>query len=219
VVVNADAAALAQGLLGAAAARAAAGADRLARSLSAVTWQVLARTAGFPMLRHNVFFSKDYRAEFDALFGTRSMPADATVYVCAQDRGAADADAVPEGREKMLFLINAPADGDRPMPSLDGPAACDRVFERLEHFGLSIDRPGACLQQTTPRQFAQRYPGTGGALYGSASHGWRASFSRPGAVTAVPGLYLAGGSIHPGPGVPMAALSGRLAAHSVLADR
>jgi 1-hydroxycarotenoid 3,4-desaturase len=219
VVVNADAAAVAQGRLGPVAARAAGGADRLPRSLSAVTWQVLARTRGFPMLRHNVFFSSDYRAEFDALCRARSMPSDATVYVCAQDRGAADGDGVPESAERLLCLVNAPANGDRPVTSLDEAGAAGRVFGQLDRFGLRIEWAGAPLLQTTPRQFAQRYPGTGGALYGSATHGWRASFARPGAATAVPGLYLAGGSIHPGPGVPMAALSGRLAARCVLADR
>ena len=62
------------------------------------------------------------------------------------------------------------------------------------------------------------FPATGGALYGQASHGWAASFTRPGSRTRLQGLYLAGGSTHPGPGVPMAALSGRLAAASVLQD-
>jgi 1-hydroxycarotenoid 3,4-desaturase len=62
------------------------------------------------------------------------------------------------------------------------------------------------------------FPATGGALYGQASHGWAASFRRPAARTRLPGLYLAGGSTHPGPGVPMAALSGRLAAASLLQD-
>jgi 1-hydroxycarotenoid 3,4-desaturase len=62
------------------------------------------------------------------------------------------------------------------------------------------------------------FPATGGALYGRATHGWRASFLRPGSRTKLPGLYLAGGSTHPGPGVPMAALSGRLAAVSLLED-
>ena len=61
-------------------------------------------------------------------------------------------------------------------------------------------------------------PATGGALYGTASHGWMASFKRPGARSQLPGLYLAGGSAHPGPGVPMAALSGGHAAASVLHD-
>ena len=37
----------------------------------------------------------------------------------------------------------------------------------------------------------------------------QASFARAGARCALPGLYLAGGGVHPGPGVPMAALSGQ----------
>jgi 1-hydroxycarotenoid 3,4-desaturase len=71
---------------------------------------------------------------------------------------------------------------------------------------------------TTPQEFAALFPATGGALYGRATHGWRASFQRPGSRSALPGLYLAGGSTHPGAGVPMAALSGRLAAASVIED-
>ncbi|MBK5927355.1 CrtD protein, partial [Rhodobaculum claviforme] len=71
---------------------------------------------------------------------------------------------------------------------------------------------------TSPKDFARLFPGTGGALYGRASHGWRASFQRPPIRTRLTGLYLAGGSAHPGPGVPMAAMSGRLAAECLLAD-
>jgi 1-hydroxycarotenoid 3,4-desaturase len=71
---------------------------------------------------------------------------------------------------------------------------------------------------TGPAQFHALFPGTGGALYGPATHGTQASFRRPGSRTKLPGLYLAGGSAHPGAGVPMAALSGRLAAASVLED-
>ena len=71
---------------------------------------------------------------------------------------------------------------------------------------------------TTPAGFNELYPATGGALYGRATHGWKASFSRPTARTGLQGLYLAGGSVHPGAGVPMAALSGRMAAACLLAD-
>jgi len=73
--------------------------------------------------------------------------------------------------------------------------------------------------RTTPRDFERLFPATGGALYGPLQHGWRASFLRPGARTRLPGLYLAGGSTHPGPGLPMVALAGRQAAASLLADR
>jgi 1-hydroxycarotenoid 3,4-desaturase len=71
---------------------------------------------------------------------------------------------------------------------------------------------------TTPKDFEILFPATGGALYGQAVHGPMASFRRPGARSRVPGLYLAGGSTHPGAGVPMAALSGRMAATTLLAD-
>jgi 1-hydroxycarotenoid 3,4-desaturase len=72
---------------------------------------------------------------------------------------------------------------------------------------------------TGPAQFAAKFPATGGALYGRALQGWRDSFARPGAKTRLPGLYLAGGSVHPGPGLPMAAISGRIAANCVLTGR
>jgi 1-hydroxycarotenoid 3,4-desaturase len=88
----------------------------------------------------------------------------------------------------------------------------------LERCGLKLQPQPDTKTVTTPADFAQLFPGTGGALYGRASHGWRASFQRPPVKTKVPGLYLASGSAHPGPGVPMAAMSGRLAAESLLAD-
>ncbi|MEX1252240.1 MAG: FAD-dependent oxidoreductase, partial [Hyphomonas sp.] len=71
---------------------------------------------------------------------------------------------------------------------------------------------------TTPEGFGALFPATGGALYGRANHGPMASFARPGSAARLPGLYLAGGSAHPGPGVPMATLSGRLAAARILSD-
>ena len=71
---------------------------------------------------------------------------------------------------------------------------------------------------TGPAGFNSLFPGTGGALYGPAVHGSTATFRRPGSRTALPGLYLAGGGTHPGAGVPMAALSGSLAASSVTQD-
>ena len=219
VVVNADAGAVAAGLLGAAVRGATPTVDAKDRSLSAVTWATVARTEGFPLLRHNVFFSGEYAAEFRDL-AAGATPKQPTVYVCAQDRG--DDDAAPDftnlaDPERLLCLINAPPTGDaQPLTAMEIEQCADRSFRLLALCGLRLTHEAT--EATTPEGFHKLFPGTGGALYGPAVHGATATFKRPGARTRVPGLYLAGGSTHPGAGVPMAALSGRLAAASVLAD-
>jgi 1-hydroxycarotenoid 3,4-desaturase len=219
VIVNADVAALASGRFGGAVARAVPGVPSARRSLSALTWSLLATTGGFPLLRHNVFFSGDYAAEFDDLFRRARLPAAPTVYVCAQDRGDRD-DSAPAGPERLLCLVNAPPTGDsHTFDALEIRPCEERTFGLLARCGLRVERHPATTAVTTPADFDRLFPATGGALYGQASHGSMASFRRPAAGSRIPGLYLAGGSTHPGPGVPMAALSGRLATASLLADR
>ncbi|WP_425995185.1 1-hydroxycarotenoid 3,4-desaturase CrtD [Afipia sp. DC4300-2b1] len=220
VIMNADVAAVGSGLFGSGIAHAAQATPVRSRSLSAMTWSIVAKTEGFPLSRHSVFFSSNYRAEFDDLFRRNTMPADPTVYVCAQDRcddgAAADAGT---SAERLLVLVNAPPTGDRHVFDAAEVERCARrAFGALERCGLRIDRLPERVQVTTPNDFNRMFPATGGALYGRSSHGWTASFKRPGARTKIAGLYLAGGSTHPGPGVPMAALSGRAAASSLLED-
>lgn len=217
VVCNADTAALSLGLLGRDARTAVAAGSRRARSLSAITWSCMARCRDFPLRHHNVFFSDDYAHEFDVLMGA-DLPDDPTVYVCAQDRETA-LEPAPGAAERLFILINAPAVGDSRAFSEEDIQRCRiRTLERLRRAGLSLTMSETECSATTPRDFATRFPGTGGALYGPAMHGWRAAFQRPGSRTAIGGLYLAGGSVHPGPGLPMAALSGRLAAATLIAD-
>jgi 1-hydroxycarotenoid 3,4-desaturase len=216
VIVNADVAAVARGLLGAGIASTTRACPPKARSLSAISWAMNARTSGFPLSRHNVFFSSDYTAEFSHL-QAGALPDDPTVYVCAQARN--DADLPTGGLEPLFCLVNAPARSDVTPLTPSEITQCEmRTFAQLKRCGLEIERQSDAMAVTTPTDFETMYPATGGALYGPASHGWMASFRRSGARCRVPGLYFAGGSTHPGPGVPMAAISGRLAAEAVLAD-
>ncbi|HEV7268691.1 MAG TPA: FAD-dependent oxidoreductase [Falsiroseomonas sp.] len=213
VVFNGDASALARGMLGAASRGAVADTPDAARSLSAVTWRARVPTSGFPLMHHNVFFAEDYAEEFDAIFRRRTICAAPTVYVCAQDRGTGE---VAEGAaERLLLLINAPPDGDRRDFMPDLPGLAERTQAILRACGLELDLPA---EATTPTGFDALFPGSGGALYGRAGHGATGTFARAGGVTRLPGLYCAGGSVHPGPGIPMAAMSGRLAAARVLQD-
>lgn len=218
VLFNGDAAALAAGRAGPAATAAVPATAREARSLSAFTVAMAARLSGPELVRHNVFFSDDYPAEFEALRRGR-VPARPSVYLCAQDRGDGGSPLPAGAVERALTIVNAPADGDRHRYTPEETRTCeDRTFGQLERCGLTVERPPGSTSATTPSDFADLFPGTGGALYGPASHGWMASFRRPGSRSRVPGLYLAGGSVHPGSGVPMAALSGRLAAESLMRD-
>ena len=216
VVFNGDVGALAQGLLGDTVAQAARPVPVAQRSLSALTWAVNAPTSGFPLVRHNVFFDNDYASEFDDVLRQRRLPRRGTVYVCAQDRD--DTANAPDGSERLLCLVNAPADGDHNPLDVSEIASCQtRSLALLQHCGLQVAPLPHQVQITTPTDFNRLFPGTGGALYGAASQGWTAVFKRSGASTPVTGLYLAGGSVHPGPGVPMAALSGLRAAETLMA--
>jgi 1-hydroxycarotenoid 3,4-desaturase len=185
--------------------------DTRTRSLSAITWCIRARAEGFPLHHHNVFFAEDYAAEFSAIFQQRQITKLPTVYICAQDRGA-DQGVAAGAEERLLLLINAPADGDT--RTFDATEYAPRVWQLLNECGLELGTGDAVA--TTPDGFDTLFPASGGALYGRANHGSMASFERPGALSRVPGLCLCGGSVHPGAGIPMAAMSGRLAAARLL---
>jgi 1-hydroxycarotenoid 3,4-desaturase len=207
VISNADANAIATGHFGDDVSHVVQELNKADRSLSAITWCSHAHTSGFPLAFHNVFFSKDYKREFEML--RQSYPPDPTTYICAQDRNG-----VVQDKERLLILINSPANGDSLEKNRDMIEQAMR--KKLNECGLQIDWSSAETTITSPQGFHALFPATGGALYGRSSHGFYASFKRPGAKTKIPGLFLAGGSAHPGAGVPMAAYSGRLAADAVM---
>lgn len=222
VVFNGDVAAVAEGRLGAAAAAAVKRPPEDRRSLSALTWAAVSEVQGWPLLRHNVCFSRDYAAEFADLAAGR-LPAEPTVYICAQDRGDALAGAssytADAGPQRLLILVNAPPRGGEGRFCHPEIEACRQAtFQLLRRCGLDLTLSPEASEVSTPNDYAALFPGTHGAIYGAATRGFTDSLTRQGARTRLAGLYLAGGSVHPGAGVPMATLSGRHAAQSVLAD-
>lgn len=216
VICNADPNAIASGAFGESSVRAVRPLTPDKRSLSALVWFAHTKTQGFDLTHHNVFFSPDYAREFDQIARGES-PSEPSVYVCAQDRTASD-QAATSGRERIQIIVNAPANGDTHSYTQEERAQCTRQMrETLARCGLTLEQDMP-HELATPAEWERLFPATGGALYGRASHGSAASFLRQGPRTRVPKLYCAGGATHPSAGVPMAALSGLLAARKVDAD-
>jgi 1-hydroxycarotenoid 3,4-desaturase len=220
VVANSDPNALAEARFGDTAASAAPPVPPAKRSLSALVWYAHAATEGFALSHHNVFFSPDYAREFREIAGGRP-PSDPSVYLCAIDRPAREADnaALPEGqRERIQIIVNAPANGDTHSYSHEEIEQCTKAMRNsLARCGLTLEQDAPQIVMN-PQSWEALFPSTGGALYGRASHGWAASFQRQGPKTKLKGLYCTGGATHPAAGVPMAALSGLLAAKVIAQD-
>ena len=207
-VFNGDPGALTGGLLGEAA-KAALPASQGPKSLSAYVWAFAAKPHGPPLIHHNVFFTASPSAEFGPI-GRGEMARQPTLYICAEDRTTA---ARPSGLERFEIIVNA-APGTK--PTSEEISLCrTRTFHRLTDFDLRFSPDPGDQTLTTPSDLAVLYPGSKGAIYGRSPEGLMAAFQRPGAVTRLPGLYLAGGGAHPGAGVPMAALSGQHAAEAI----
>ena len=182
------------------------------RSLSAQVWTLAAQVdppglGQDALAYHSVFFADDPAQEFGPL-ARGEIPQAPTIYVCAQDR----ATLPPKGPERFQFILNAPAVSQPEAP----PCPID-PFARLARFGLHLTVQTA--QVTHPQDFAALFPHSMGALYGLSPDTTMASFHRPTARSPLTGLYLAGGGVHPGAGVPMAILSGKHAAQALMDDR
>jgi phytoene desaturase len=219
VVCNADATALYGDLLPATAParRARAALRRVTPSSSGFVLLLALRGRTPGLAHHTVLFPDDYDAEFDALFGTRTTPrqpvADPTVYVSAPDDPATRPDA---DSESWFVLVNAPrhepGDGvDWDAPGLADTYA-DRVLATMARRGLDVRDRVRWRVVRTPADLARETGSVGGSIYGTSSNGARAAFLRPGNAAALPGLFLVGGSAHPGGGLPLVTLSAEIVA-------
>ena len=213
LIFNGDIKALQRGLLGEKANSAIPQSLKQTDSLSAVTWSMRVKASGFPLVRHNVFFNQPYHSEFTDIFEKQKLPKNPTVYICAQDR--TDFANQTNDYERLFCLVNAPANGDNQFDDEEIEQCEQKAFSLMRQYGLQLQ--DAQITRTSPHEFNKLFPGRGGALYGQATHGWMSSFQRLGSQSQIQNLLLAGGSTHPGPGVPMAAMSGRLAAATLMA--
>ncbi|MEO1562199.1 MAG: 1-hydroxycarotenoid 3,4-desaturase CrtD [Pseudomonadota bacterium] len=213
VLFNGDPAALFQGALGSDGKRAVSQKAVSPRSLSAHVWAFSAEATGCDLSHHNVFFANEPNSEFRAIREGK-RPADPTLYVCAQDRGF----GVPTGPERFEIIMNAAPTNLRRPTEEEKPSCAEICFKRLQALGLTFTPRPDMSSQTGPAEFAALFPHSDGSLYGRSPSGMMAPFQRTTARTKIKGLYLCGGGVHPGPGVPMASLSGQHAAAAIMRD-
>lgn len=159
---------------------------------------------------HNVWFSADSCAEFDQL-AAGGLADDPTIYACVSS--VTDPSQAPDGCENWFLLVNTPAGVDVDRESYTGV-----VLDRLAAHGVDLAGRIDVLRTMTPHDLAVRYRSPGGAIYGASSNGRRAAFVRPANRGTREGLYLVGGSSHPGGGLPLVTMSARIVADMVAAD-
>lgn len=225
VVANADAAHLYHDLLPGP--EGAAGRRRLNRVQPSFSGFVLllalrGRTAG--LRHHTVLFPENYDLEFDQIFGTGSQPepvpcTDPTVYISAPDDPALRPD---DQHEAWFVLVNAPRHDpvdDRQGVDWATPALREgyagRILQIMADRGVEVRDRLLWHEITTPADLERRTRSTGGSIYGSSSNGARAAFLRPANRGYISGLFLAGGSAHPGGGLPLAGLSAAIVAELI----
>jgi phytoene desaturase len=169
------------------------------------------------LAHHNIFFSSDYRHEFDEIFHQGVPPSEPTLYVVITARS--DPDHAPAGCENWFVLVNAPALGQRYDWVTQTVTYRDLVLARLADLGFDVRDSIRMEHILTPLNIARLTGAHRGALYGATNNGLLAALRRPhNRCPDVRGLYFAGCTTHPGGGVPMVALSGKTAARMVTSE-
>jgi phytoene desaturase len=169
------------------------------------------------LAHHNIFFCRDYRQEFVDIFDRKVPPGEPTIYAsitCKSTPGDA-----PAGHENWYLLVNAPAVGPEYDWNKRSHEYRDVVLSQLARFGYDLRDRIITEQRITPNDIEAKTASWRGALYGELFDSPWVAFRRPESRAGdVKGLYLCGGTTHPGGGVPMVMLSGKLAAKALIED-
>jgi phytoene desaturase len=190
---------------------------RVAPSLSGFVLLLGLRGQTPELAQHNILFPRDYRREFDEIFRQGIPPQEPTLYVSISARQ--DPEHAPEGDENWFVLVNVPPLAPGFDWRAEAPRYRDLVLDRLTTAGFEVRPRIASEHVLTPQDLETRTGAWRGSLYGASSNQTLAALRRPHPRDPlIRGLYFAGGTTHPGGGVPMVTLSGGVAARMLLAD-
>ena len=166
----------------------------------------------FPELHlHNIFFSRDYPAEFRHLFELKRMFDDPTVYVNITSK--MEGGQAPEGKENWFVMLNAPAGGERFTEDVVARAR-EHTLQKLKRvLGAEVATHIETEDVLTPAGIERNTDSYMGSLYGTSSNSkWAAFLRHANSRAGIPGLYFTGGSVHPGGGIPLCMKSARIVA-------
>ena len=183
---------------------------RQPRSSSAVIfyWGIKKRFSELDL--HNIFFSDQYREEFECIFNRGELHEDPTVYI--NITAAEETSQAPEGCENWFVMINAPGNTGQDWDAMIAESR-KRILAKLSRIlNEDIEELIEVEDVLEPRTIESRTSSYQGSLYGAASNNSMAAFLRhPNFSPNIEGLYFVGGSVHPGGGIPLCLLSARIA--------
>jgi len=167
---------------------------------------------------HTILFPEDYDAEFESIFTTKTPVEKPTIYICAPNDPLMVKD---EGHEAWFVLVNAPrhskgGDGFDWSDAEFGRRYANSIIDQIEARGISIRDRLEVLEIRTPLDLQNSVHAPGGSIYGTSSNGARSAFARAKNRSPIKGLYLVGGSAHPGGGLPLVGLSAEIVASAIL---
>jgi phytoene desaturase len=162
---------------------------------------------------HTILFPDNYDAEFDAIF-THGKPVEKpTIYICAPQDPDMTKDETLEG---WFVLVNAPTHGQFDWSDKEfARNYANTIIDQIEARGISVRDRLESLTIRTPADLEAAVHAPGGAIYGTSSNGARAAFMRAKNRSPIKGLYLVGGSAHPGGGLPLVGISGDLVTEAI----
>lgn len=157
---------------------------------------------------HNIFFSENYREEFEQIFKEKKLPDDPTIYIHISS--VVNPQDAPEGGQNWFVMVNTPA-GVTPSREAEDRIKA-HVFERIWHqFGVDLQARLVCERSWNASSIEAETGSYLGALYGASSNGKLAALKRHGNVSKkYPNLYFVGGTVHPGGGIPLVLKSAKI---------
>ncbi len=166
---------------------------------------------------HNILFSSNYLKEFDDIFKRRSIPEEPTVYIYISSKF--NKDDAPPGCENWFVMINVPYNSgqDWEKETADAREIILRIIKKRT--GIDISSRIVFEKFMNPSDIEKMTGSDRGSIYGVSSNSRTSAFLRHANKSSkINGLFFAGGSVHPGGGIPLVILSGKIASDLVLKE-